>query len=372
MIGEIVSHYRIVEKLGEGGMGSVYAAEDTHLGRRVAIKFPHGATTDEQRYRARFLREARAVSGLSHPNIATLYDYGETVEGHPFIVMELVKGVTLSQQLAGGQLTILRAVEIIRDVAEALDEAHHQGIIHRDVKPSNVIVTERGQVKVLDFGLVKHMAEEHSDSVDHEARTLLTAHTQSGMVIGTPLYLSPEQARGLPVDARSDLFALGAVLYECITGKPAFSGANVVEIAAHVILGDPQQPTEVNPNIPPELQRITLKALAKKPDARYQTAAEFIADLDAVRDSLKDLDHAPTMQVPRAHATSRISALATFSDIFQRPRLPIGTVLLVLLGLGLAVWGLLYWLKPSAHVPRAEAQQWYEAGTSALARRRIF
>lgn len=367
MIGEIVSHYRIVEKLGEGGMGEVYVAEDTHLGRRVAIKFPHGTKgTDEQRYRARFLREARAVSGLSHPHIATLYDYGETDDGQPFIVMELVKGETLSHLLTGGHLTMLRAVEIIRHVAAALDEAHHQGIIHRDIKPSNVIVNERGQVKVLDFGLVKHMAEEHSDSVDPDARTLLTANTQSGMVIGTPLYLSPEQARGLPVDARSDLFALGAVLYECITGKPAFSGANVVEIAAHVILGNPQRPTEINPHIPPELERITLKALAKKPESRYQTASELIADLDSVRGSLKGLEHAPTMQIPRAQTTSRVSALATFSDIFQRPRLPIGTVLLVLLGLGLAVWGLLYWLRPAAHVPLAEAQHWYDAGTSAL------
>lgn len=366
MIGEIVSHYRIVEKLGEGGMGSVYVAEDTHLGRRVAIKFPHGAASDEQRYRARFLREARAVSGLSHPHIATLYDYGETAEGQPFIVMELVKGETLNHLLAHGQLTMLRAVEIIRDVAEALSEAHHHGIVHRDVKPSNVIVTEREQVKVLDFGLVKHITEEPSDSVDQDARTLLTAHTQSGMVIGTPLYLSPEQAKGLPVDARSDLFALGAVLYECITGKPAFSGANVVEIAAQVILGNPKSPREINPSIPKELERITLKALAKKPEARYQTASELIADLDAVRDSLKDLDHAPTMQIPRAHATSRISALATFSDIFQRPRLPIGTVLLVLLGIGLAVWGILYLGRPSPHVPLAEAQKWYEAGTNAL------
>jgi serine/threonine protein kinase/Tfp pilus assembly protein PilF len=367
MIGQTVSHYLIVEKLGEGGMGSVYAAEDMHLGRRVAIKFPHGAAADEQRYRARFLREARAVSGLSHPHIATLYDYGETDGGQPFIVMELVKGETLSHLLASGQLTLLRAVEIIRDVAEALDEAHHHGIVHRDVKPSNVLINARNQVKVLDFGLVKHLSEEHSDSaVDHDARTLLTAHTQSGMVIGTPLYLSPEQAKGLPVDARSDLFALGAVLYECITGKPAFSGATVVEIAAHVILGNPTKPSEINPNVPPELNRITLKALAKKPEERYQTASELIADLDGVRDSLKDLDHAQTVQIPRAHTTSRVSALATLSNIFQRPRLPIGTVVLVLLGLGLAFWAFLYFSRPSPHTPAAEAQHWYEQGTNAL------
>ena len=366
MIGQTISHYRIVEKLGEGGMGSVYVAEDTHLGRLVAIKFPHGAAADEQRYRARFLREARAVSGLSHPHIATLYDYGETETGQPFIVMELVKGVTLGNLLASGNLSLLRAVEIVRDVAEALEEAHLQGIVHRDVKPSNVIIGGREQVKVLDFGLVKHLSEEHSESVDKDARTLLTAHTQSGMVIGTPLYLSPEQARGLPVDARSDLFALGAVLYECITGQPAFSGANVVEIAAHVILGNPKPPSELNPDVPPEIERITLKALAKKPDARYQSAAELVADLEAVRDSLKDFAHAPTKQFPQLPSTSRISALATLSNIFQRPRLPIGTVLLVLLGAGLAIWGILYALKPKQHMPVAEAQHWYESGTNAL------
>ncbi len=366
MIGQIVSHYRIVEKLGEGGMGSVYAAEDTHLGRHVAIKFPHGTGADENRYRARFLREARAVSTLSHPHIATLYDYGETETGQPFIVMELVKGKTLSSLLADAQLTLLRAVEIVRDVAEALGEAHRQGIVHRDVKPSNLLIDEREQVKVLDFGLVKHLPEESAQAVDKDARTLLTAHTQSGMVVGTPLYLSPEQAKGGSVDRRSDLFALGAVLYECISGKPAFAGANVLEIAAQVMLANPAPPSTINPNIPPELDRITLKALAKKPEARYQSADELISDLEAVRDSLTGLDHAVTKRLALSHGTSRVSALATFSDIFQRPRLPIGIVILVLLVLGLGVWGIFYALKPSPHKPTVEAQQWYEAGTNAL------
>jgi serine/threonine protein kinase/Tfp pilus assembly protein PilF len=367
MIGQTVSHYRIVEKLGEGGMGSVYAAEDTHLGRHVAIKFPNGAPADEQRYRARFLREARAVSGLSHPHIATLYDYGETDSGQPFIVMELVKGQTLSRLLSENKLTLLRAVEIMRDVAEALEEAHRHGIVHRDVKPSNILINERGQVKVLDFGLVKHLAEENSQAVDKEARTLLTAHTQSGMVLGTPLYLSPEQAKGAPVDARSDLFALGAVLYECIAGKPAFSGATVMEIAAQVMLANPVPPSEINANVPPELERITLKALAKKPEARYQTAAELMADLDAVRASLTGLDHSPTRRLTLSHAAlSRENALSTFSAIFQRPRLPIGTVLLILLAVGVGIWGVIYFLKPTPHKPSVEAQQWYEAGTVAL------
>ncbi|HUQ31273.1 MAG TPA: serine/threonine-protein kinase, partial [Pyrinomonadaceae bacterium] len=367
MIGQTVSHYRIVEKLGEGGMGSVYAAEDTHLGRHVAIKFPNGAPADEQRYRARFLREARAVSGLSHPHIATLYDYGETDNGQPFIVMELVKGQTLSRLLSENKLTLPRAVEIMRDVAEALEEAHRHGIVHRDVKPSNILINERGQVKVLDFGLVKHLAEENSQEVDKEARTLLTAHTQSGMVLGTPLYLSPEQAKGAPVDARSDLFALGAVLYECIAGKPAFSGATVMEIAAQVMLANPVPPSEINANVSPELERITLKALAKKPEARYQTAAELMADLDAVRASLEGLDHSPTRRLTLSHAAlSRENALSTFSAIFQRPRLPIGTVLLILLAVGLGIWGVIYFLKPTPHKPSVEAQQWYEAGTVAL------
>jgi serine/threonine protein kinase/Flp pilus assembly protein TadD len=366
MIGQTVSHYRIVEKLGEGGMGSVYVAVDTHLGRRVAIKFPNGPAADEQRYRARFLREARAVSGLSHPHIATLYDYGETDTGHPFIVLELVKGQTLGRLLSEGGLTLLRSVEIVRDVAEALEEAHRHGIVHRDVKPSNVLVNERGQVKVLDFGLVKHLSEDHSQEVDKEARTLLTAHTQSGTVLGTPLYLSPEQAKSAPVDARSDIFALGAVLYECITGKPAFSGATVMEIAAQVILANPAPPSSVNPNVPPELERITLKALAKKPEARYQTAAELVADLVAVRDSLEGLEHSPTKRLTLSHTLVRDNAMSTFSAIFQRPRLPIGTVVLALLAIGLGAWGVIYALRPVPHKPSAEAQQWYDAGTAAL------
>jgi tetratricopeptide (TPR) repeat protein/tRNA A-37 threonylcarbamoyl transferase component Bud32 len=365
MIGQTVSHYRIVAKLGEGGMGAVYAAEDTHLGRRVAIKFPHHQG-DEHHYRARFLREARAVSELGHTNIATLYDYGETETGHPFIVMELVKGEPLNDLLAGNKVTLVSAIEIMRDVAKAIEEAHHHGVIHRDIKPSNIIVNERGQVKVLDFGLAKQLNEEHLHEVDQDARTLLATRTQSGMVVGTPLYLSPEQALGAPVDRRSDIFALGAVLYECITGRPAFAGASVLAIAAQVIRDNPQPPSSINNHVPPELDRITLRALAKKPEDRYQTAAELIADLETVRESLKGLSHAPTMIVAQAHGTSRISALATFSDIFQRPRLPIGLVAVGLLLAGLAIWGISRALRATPHKPSPEALQWYAAGTNAL------
>ncbi|HEY5446435.1 MAG TPA: serine/threonine-protein kinase, partial [Pyrinomonadaceae bacterium] len=174
MIGQTVSHYRITEKLGEGGMGVVYLAEDKHLARRVAIKF---LSSTDHHYRARFIREARAVSALSHPNIATVHDYGETDEGQPFIVMEYVKGMTLSAVLDDG-LTMLRSVEIVSSIAEALGEAHEHGIVHRDIKPSNVVINERGQVKVLDFGLVKHLFEQPSSGVDLDADTLYSTQTR--------------------------------------------------------------------------------------------------------------------------------------------------------------------------------------------------
>src|SRR2546423_3485117 len=293
MIGQTISHYRVVEKLGEGGMGSVYVAEDTHLGRRVAIKFPT-ETGDEHHFRARFLREARAVSNLSHPNIATVFDYGEGEDGHPFIVMELVKGDSLNELLHGGKLTLSRAVEIIADVGEALAEAHAHGIIHRDIKPSNVIINERGQVKVLDFGLAKQIVEDHHVSADPDARTLLATRTQSGVVVGTPLYLSPEQATSAPVDARSDVFALGALLYECISGRPAFSGKGIIEIAAQVIHVDPKPPSEVNQRVSAELDRITMKALAKRPEERYQSAEEMVADLRATREEFHSEDQTVT------------------------------------------------------------------------------
>src|SRR5574341_328458 len=207
MIGRTISHYRIVEKLAAGGMGVVYIAEDTLLGRRVAIKTLIARGGANQHFRARFLREARAVSALSHPHIAHIYDYGETDEGDPYIVMELIKGETLSDMMQKEALTIPRSIEIIKQVAEALGEAHSHGIIHRDIKPSNVAINERGNVKVLDFGLAKQIAAGAINPADPEQRTLLNTQTREGVIVGTPLYLSPEQALGVDVDARSDLCA---------------------------------------------------------------------------------------------------------------------------------------------------------------------
>ncbi|HEX8179543.1 MAG TPA: protein kinase [Pyrinomonadaceae bacterium] len=281
--GQIIGHYRILGRLGQGGMGVVYKAEDTRLGRLVAIKFP-GQGADRQAFRARFLNEARAISALNHPHIATVHDYGETPEGDPFLVMELVHGEDLTERLNSGTLTLGEAVRIMASVAGALDAAHRHGIVHRDVKPSNVRISDEGQVKVLDFGLSKNMQDL---KLDADASTLhVDALTSPGVVVGTPHYLSPEQAKSAPVDARSDIFALGALLYECITGRPCFVGANVIEVGAQVLHVDPPPPSESNPHVPPELDNITLKALAKDPAERYQTAAEMKADLEAVAATL--------------------------------------------------------------------------------------
>jgi len=263
-------------------MGSVYLAEDLHLARRVAIKF---LTSTDHHYRARFIREARAVSALNHPNIAMVHDYGETAEGQPFIVMEFVKGKSLSDLLDEG-LTLKRSVEIVSSIAEALGEAHDHGIVHRDIKPSNVLISDRGNVKVLDFGLVKHLTDPSGTGVDLDAQTIYSTQTRSDVIVGTPLYLSPEQATGKAIDGRSDLFALGALLYECLTGQSAFSGGSVLEIGAQIIHVTPPPPSKLNPQVTAALDRITLKALEKKVEARYQSAAEMLTDLQAAATGL--------------------------------------------------------------------------------------
>lgn len=365
MIGQTVSHYRILEKLGEGGMGVVYIGEDTHLGRRVAIKFLSTAAGDHH-YRARFLREARAISSLSHPHIATVYDYGETADGQPFLVMELVKGQPLNELLDESALTLLESVRIIEDVADALAEAHRLGIVHRDIKPSNVIISDRGQIKVLDFGLAKRINEGEEHVTDPNAQTLLATHTRSGVVVGTPLYLSPEQATGAPVDGRSDLFALGALLYECIAGRPAFSGGSVIEIGAQVLHVDPPAPSSFNPRVTADLDRITLKALKKNPADRYQKAAEMRDELLSARDSLGD-GSVRIARIPTTRGANRpTSALTTISASLRKPRLSVYTAIIALLAIGIATVGILKFLRPKPHVPSPEAQRFYELGTNFL------
>src|SRR5215207_3860230 len=366
MIGKNISRYRILGQVGEGGMGVVYVAEDTVLCRRVAVKIPH-AGKDESHYRARFLREARAVSKLRHENIAAVHDYGETEDGQPFIVMELVSGQTLGDLLSGPGISIARAVEVARQTAEALSEAHRLGVVHRDIKPSNVVIDDGGAVKVLDFGLAKQLHEESQNGAGGpEAQTLLTARTRSDVVIGTPLYLSPEQARGAKVDGRSDLFALGALLYECLTGRPAFSGANVIEIGAQVLHFDPPPPSRLNPRVPQELDRLTLKALAKKPEDRFQTAEEFAAEMARVGARLPDSDTVPTRRLAGADNGHRSSALITMAEGLRRPKFSPLALLASLAGLGLLIWAVWYLRQPSAHVPEPDVARLYEQGVDAM------
>ncbi len=347
-------------------MGVVYLAEDTHLARRVAIKF---LSALDHHYRARFLREARAVSALSHANIAAVYDYGETDDGQPYIVMELVKGQTLGQLLEDESLTLARSLQIVSSIAEALGEAHHQGIVHRDVKPSNVVITERGQVKVLDFGLVKQIFESASKDTDASAQTLFSTHTRSDVIVGTPLYFSPEQATGKPVDGRSDLFALGALLYECIAGRSAFSGSSVIEIGAQVIHVEPPPPSRSNPRVSPELDRITMKALAKKPEARYQSAEEMLGDLRPVLATLSSDNHSTPRLSPRSTSPSRplpTSALMTLTENSPASASVSGNSYHRLLAIAIAGWAIVRIWKPAPYVPSPVALDWYNKGTEAM------
>ena len=354
-------------------MGVVYLAEDITLGRRVALKFLSSTTPE---YRNRFLREARAVSRLVHPNIATVFDYGETdadygdrAKGTPYIVMELVKGTPLNEKLESGPLPLREAVRIVSAIAEALGEAHRQGVVHRDVKPSNVVVAETGQVKVLDFGLVKQIHDEAGSDDITAQLPLSNTKTRSDVIVGTPLYLSPEQATGKKVDARSDLFALGAVLYECIAGQSAFAGSSVIEIGAQVIHVTPKVPSKLNPYIPPELDKITMRALEKKIESRYQTAEEFIQDLQALLPTLSTTESGsksrgtqPLLK-PRTHSAS---ALTTINETFRRPRLSLATFILAFLAFGLIAWLIYEWRKPRPYEPAPAAREFYNKGTDAL------
>ncbi|MBI3470908.1 MAG: protein kinase, partial [Candidatus Solibacter usitatus] len=336
MIGETVSRYRILQKIGEGGMGVVYEAEDTTLGRRVAVKF---ATHPDAE---RFLREARAASALAHPHIAGIYDFGNGPGGRAFLVMELVRGPALNELIKEGALSLPRSLEIVGETAEALAEAHRLGFVHRDIKPSNIRLNERGEVKVLDFGLAKQI---HASGAS-------AAVTASGTLIGTPHYMSPEQARNGEVDARSDLFSLGCVLYECVTGRRPFPSDNALEAVSQVLQVDPPPPSRARPGLPEELDRITLKALAKKPEMRYQSAAELGADLAALRPALIETGSAPTVTTLRPEPVKlRLSG---------KKRLALAAVALACL---LAAWAL--W--PSrARAPSGEALRWYREGAGAI------
>ncbi len=361
-----ISHYRIIGKLGAGGMGEVFLAEDTKLDRKVAIKMLPEKSAGNEHARSRLVREAKAAATLDHSNICAIYEVGEE-DDRTFIVMQYIEGETLSRKIKDNPLPVAEVIDIGLQSLGALSEAHARGIVHRDIKPHNVIITPRGQVKILDFGLAKFISELRPADLDAETEGRLT---ETGQVIGTPAYSSPEQLQGQKIDSRTDLFSLGVLLYECATGQHAFRGVTPIQVSLQVINSKPPEPSKLNPSIPADLDRVISKAMSKRLDARYQSADEMSEDLHRLQESVRARGEVGTRRLSSDSLRSAGLSIEPAKALAQRVANTSWRTRLILAGVAvlgvIAVWWAIGGFLPSENTMPAAARGYYDRGTASI------